>query len=47
MHTGCVLRFRRPKRKDLISNIIVVDDPGKWKLHIEDVRIISAKSYHL
>ena len=35
----------RPKRKDLISNIIVVDDLGKWKLNIEDVRIVSAKTY--
>jgi glutathione synthase/RimK-type ligase-like ATP-grasp enzyme/ribosomal protein S18 acetylase RimI-like enzyme len=35
----------RPKRKDPISNIIVVDDPGKWRLSIEDVRVISAKSY--
>ena len=35
----------RPKKKDPISNIIVVDDPGKWKFQIEDVRIVSAKSY--
>ena len=35
----------RPKRKDPISNIIVVDDPGKWRLSIEDVRVISSKSY--
>lgn len=35
----------RPKRKNPISNIIVVDDPHKWKLNIEDARVISAKSY--
>ncbi len=35
----------RAKRNDLISNVVVMDDPGKWKLNIEDVRIISAKTY--
>ena len=35
----------RPKRKDLVSNVVVMDDPAKWKLNIEDVRIISAKTY--
>ncbi len=35
----------RPKRKDPISNIIIVDDPAKWKFQTEDARIISSKAY--
>ncbi len=35
----------RTKRNDPISNIIVVDNPGKWNLSVEGVRVVSAKSY--
>jgi len=35
----------RTKRNDPISNIIVVDNPGKWQLSVEGVRVVSAKSY--
>lgn len=35
----------RTKRKDPITNIIVVDSPSQWKLQIDDVRVVSSKSY--
>lgn len=33
------------KDKTRIENLIVVDNPKKWKLEIEEVRVISSKSY--
>jgi glutathione synthase/RimK-type ligase-like ATP-grasp enzyme/ribosomal protein S18 acetylase RimI-like enzyme len=39
------LRVCEEHEKKPIGNIIVVDNPKKWKLNIEGLRIISAKSY--
>lgn len=35
----------RPKTSALISNIIVVDSASKWKLDVDGVMVISARSY--
>ncbi len=40
-----VLVISDPQEKKPITNIIVVDNPKKWKLNIEGLRIISAKDY--
>ena len=34
-----------PKLKNTITNLIIVDDPKRWKLEVEGLRIVSAKSY--
>lgn len=34
-----------PKDRNTISNLIVVDNPKKWKLQVEGLRVIAAKSY--
>lgn len=35
----------RPNVSGTISNLIVVDKPSKWKLNIDDVRVVSSKKY--
>jgi glutathione synthase/RimK-type ligase-like ATP-grasp enzyme/ribosomal protein S18 acetylase RimI-like enzyme len=40
-----VLNLFDPKERNAISNIIVVDNPKKWKLEIEGLRVVSAKTY--
>jgi glutathione synthase/RimK-type ligase-like ATP-grasp enzyme/ribosomal protein S18 acetylase RimI-like enzyme len=40
-----VLKISDKQEKKPISNIIVVDNPKKWKLNIEGLRIVSAKDY--
>ncbi|HAM98626.1 MAG TPA: RimK family alpha-L-glutamate ligase [Marinilabiliales bacterium] len=40
-----ILNLFDPKERNGITNIIVVDNPKKWKLEIEGLRVISSKSY--
>ena len=40
-----IFTLSRPKSRDTISNLIVVDHPKHWKLNIDGVRVVSAKSY--
>ncbi|MBC8414000.1 GNAT family N-acetyltransferase, partial [bacterium] len=40
-----VLHLCDPKEKNTISNLIVVDNPKKWKLELEGIRVISSKAY--
>jgi glutathione synthase/RimK-type ligase-like ATP-grasp enzyme/ribosomal protein S18 acetylase RimI-like enzyme len=40
-----VFVMSRPKTRALTSNLIVVDNPSKWKLELEDVQVVSSKSY--
>lgn len=34
-----------PKERNALTSLIVVDDPKKWKLEVEGLRVISTKSY--
>lgn len=40
-----VFTLSRPKSRDTLSNLIVVDKPSSWKMKIEGVRVVSAKKY--
>lgn len=40
-----VFTLSRPKSRETISNIIVVDKPKRWQFEIDGVRIVSSKSY--
>lgn len=40
-----IFTLSRPKSRALISNLIVVDKPSKWKFDIEGARVVSSKSY--
>ncbi|PKP08938.1 MAG: RimK family alpha-L-glutamate ligase [Bacteroidetes bacterium HGW-Bacteroidetes-4] len=40
-----VLNLADPKDRNTIANLIVVDNPKKWTLDIEGLRVISSKSY--
>jgi glutathione synthase/RimK-type ligase-like ATP-grasp enzyme/ribosomal protein S18 acetylase RimI-like enzyme len=43
--TRMVFTLSRPKSRDTLTNLIVVDHPSKWKMNIEGVRVVSAKKY--
>ena len=43
--TRMVFTLSRPKSRDTISNLIVVNQPRKWKFAIDGVRVVSSKSY--
>ncbi|MFA9389804.1 MAG: GNAT family N-acetyltransferase [Prolixibacteraceae bacterium] len=43
--TRMAFTLSRPKSRDVISNLIVVNQPRKWKFDIDGVKIVSAKNY--
>lgn len=40
-----VFGLSRPKSRDTLTNLIVVDKPKNWKMDIEGVRVVSSKKY--
>ena len=40
-----IFTLSRPKSRDTISNLIVVNQPKKWKFSIDGVRVVSSKNY--
>lgn len=43
--TRMIFTLSRPKSRDTISNLIVVNQPRKWKFSIDGVRVVSSKNY--
>jgi glutathione synthase/RimK-type ligase-like ATP-grasp enzyme/ribosomal protein S18 acetylase RimI-like enzyme len=40
-----ILTLSNEKVKNALVNVIVVDDPKRWQLSIEDVKVVSSKNY--
>lgn len=40
-----IFTLSRPKSRDTMSNLIVVNQPKKWQFDIDGVRVVSAKNY--